>query len=308
MACEQSGDYGQHITVREEQALTTNSGDSSFVVRLYDLPWEDIVFQYIFPLLPIQTLFQLRRVSRECKHMVQHYFSISRVLNIARIGGKVTAEAFHILTDESSNLLHLNLRNAKDWLNDTLLMPVLKSNARIQTLDLTNCISLSNTSLQVLATHCVELKCLTLRDCVWLSPEGVTVIGLYCKELEKIDISGCWNVNDEALTVLVKGCSKLTFIQMSKIYGITDSSMSVLCRSCPNLVHLNVQGCWRITDDSIRFLTEYGKNMQMLQIRECNQVTETVLSKLRSNGVKMDRLAPPSMEGHNQRITKAHFK
>ncbi|XP_052262055.1 F-box/LRR-repeat protein 15-like [Dreissena polymorpha] len=271
-------------------------------VTLFDLPVEDVIFQHIFPLLPIQTLFHARCVCRQFQQIVQYFFTVARTLNIARIGGKVTERAFHILTDESSNLVNVNLRNAKDWLQDSLLMPVLKNNQRIESLDLTNCTSLSNTSLQVLVTHCVGLKSLVLRDCVWLDPDGVTVIGLYSNQLEKIDMSGCWNVNDEALVVLVKGCPRLLSIELMKIYGLTDTSMSILCQSCPKLVHLNVQGCWRITDDSIRFLAEYGKNLKTLHIRDCTHVTETVLTKLRQNGVKMDRLAPPSADGRMDKV------
>lgn len=181
---------------------------SSMTVTIFDLPWTDVVFQHIFTLLPVQTLFHLRRVCSTFQQMVREYFSIAKRINIARIGGKVTAEAFHILTDESTNLVHVNLRNSKDWLKDSRLIPVIKNNSRLQSLDLTNCISISNATIQVVASFCKELKSLTLRDCVWLSPEGVMALGLHCMQLEQIDLSGCWNVDDESIIVLVKGCTR----------------------------------------------------------------------------------------------------
>lgn len=266
------------------------------VITFLDIPWDDVLFQYILPLLPVQTLFQLRRVSTLSRAMIREYFSQAKEINIARIAGRVTADAFHILSDDNTNLLRINLRNSKNWLSDELLTPVLKCNPRLQLLDLTNCTSVTNTTLQCLAVNCPNLQKLILRDCVWLSPEGVTVIGLYCKNLEAIDFSGCWNVNDESLTVIVSSCRKLKSVQLAKIYGLTDSSMTVLAKCSNQLQHLNIQGCWRVTDDSIRFLAEYGKNLKMLQIRECHQVTEMTLSKLRANGVKMDKLSPPSQQ------------
>lgn len=279
----------------QEQSASGDNCEQS-VTSFLDLPWDDVLFQYILPLLPIQTLFQLRRVSSMTCQMIQEYFSQSKEINIARIAGRVTAHAFHILSDNSTNLLRLNLRNSKNWLTDSLLCPVLKCNPRLQLLDLTNCTSVTNSTLQSVAVNCPGLQKLILRDCVWLSPEGVTVIGLYCKDLEAIDFSGCWNVNDESLTVVVSNCKRLKSIQLAKIYGLTDSSMTVLAKCSSQLYHLNIQGCWRVTDDSIRFLAEYGKNLKMLQIRECHQVTEMTLSKLRENGVKMDKLSPPSRQ------------
>lgn len=280
----------------ESHASGDHSEEGPTTTTLFDIPWDDVLFQYILPLLPVQTLFQLRRVCKTSLHMIKEYFSQTKAINIARIGGKVTANAFHILTDENTNLVHLNLRNSKAWLTDDLLIPVLKCNPRLQSLDLTNCTSVSNVVLQCVAVSCLGLKKLILRDCVWLSPEGVTVIGLYCKDLDTVDFTGCWNVNDESLSVLVSSCPQLKSIQLAKIYGLTDNSMIVLAKHSSQLYHLNIQGCWRITDDSIRFLAEYGKNLKMLQIRECHQVTEMTLSKLRENGVKMDKLMPPSTQ------------
>lgn len=167
-----------------------------------------MVFQYIFPFLPIQTLFALRQVSHVWHQVVRYYFSYTRCLDISHISIKLTAKAFDILTEENTNLVYINFANAKNVLTDKLLMPVFKNNPRLQSVDLTNCISLSNSSVQVLVSQCTDLRNLTLRDCVWLSPEGVSVIGLHCQELQTIDLSGCWNVNDEALIVLVKGCPK----------------------------------------------------------------------------------------------------
>ncbi|XP_045211718.2 F-box/LRR-repeat protein 15-like [Mercenaria mercenaria] len=291
---EDKDDYRLPDVTGNEYSASRDHYEDVPSTNLFDIPWDDVLFQYILPLLPVQTLFQLRRVCKTSLLMIKDYLSQTKEINIARIAGKVTTTAFHILTDENTNLLRLNLRNSKGWLSDELLMPVLKCNPRLQLLDLTNCTSVTNAVLQCVAVNCSGLQKLILRDCVWLSPEGVTVIGLYCKDLEAIDFNGCWNVNDESLSVLVSSCPRLKSVQLAKIYGLTDNSMTVLAKCSSQLYHLNIQGCWRITDDSIRFLAEYGKNLKMLQIRECHQVTEMTLSKLRENGVKMDKLSPPS--------------
>ena len=120
----------------------------------------------------------------------------------------MTEGTFRILTQDRCNLQTLNLRNAKDWLTDPIFIPLLKNNQRLQLLDLTNVTSLTNSSIQVLAMNCLDLRTLILRECHWLSPEGLTVVALNCTQLKSVDITGCWNVNDEAISVLVMSCKK----------------------------------------------------------------------------------------------------
>lgn len=142
------------------------------------------------------------------KALIKEYFRISRDINIARIAGRVTEGAFKILTENRCNLQTLNLVNAKDWLSDQIFIPLLKNNPRLQLVDLTNVTSLTNSSMQVLAVNCLDLRTLILRECHWLSAEGLTVIALNCRELQSVDLTGCWNVNDDAITVLVMSCKK----------------------------------------------------------------------------------------------------
>lgn len=282
--------------------------DPRTVDSFLDLPWEDVVFPMILPCLPLQTLFQLRRVSLKGKALIKEYFRISRDVNIARIALRVTEDAFRILTEDRCNLQTLTLRNAKDWLADRILIPLFKNNPRLQLLDLTNVTSLTNSSIQVLAVNCLDLRTLILRECHWLSSEGLTVIALNCRALQSVDLTGCWNVNDDAITVMVMSCKKIRYISLAKIYGLTDLAMSVLAKECTSLNHLNVQGCWRISDDSVRLLVEYSPNLRALQIRECRDVTESVLSKLRDKNVKIDVRPPPSIHNARTNLLSSHLR
>ena len=186
----------------------TGPSDDDQLPGLFDLPWHDVIFPHLFTYLPIQTIFKLRAVSQTGYDLVRDYFSVAKVINIARIAGKLNSCAFQTITRDNTNLVHLNLRNAKDWLTDSVLCPVLKENHKIQSLDLTNCITISNSTLQILSMKCPHVQTLILRDCHWLSVEGLSTIALNLDQLEKIDITGCWNVNDESIILLVMNCKK----------------------------------------------------------------------------------------------------
>ncbi|KAK3590947.1 hypothetical protein CHS0354_034517 [Potamilus streckersoni] len=264
-------------------------------ISFMELPWEDVVFPYIFSCLPIQMLFRLRNVSRQCKEMIREYFRTSTYVNIVRVASRMTSEAFQILTKDRCRILYLNLRNAKDCISDDLMASLFRANNRLQKVDLSNCSTVSNASIHVMSMNCHNLTSLILRECHWLSVSGLNVISMNCRQLENVDLTACWNIDDEAVIVLIMCCKKLRFLSLAKIYGITDHSLEIVARECPCLNHLNVQGCWRISDDSIRLLAEYCKSLSALQIRECRDVTETSLSKLRARDVKIDVRPPISL-------------
>ncbi|XP_062594412.1 F-box/LRR-repeat protein 15-like [Saccostrea cucullata] len=289
-------------------AETTNVETKSFDTEVFmehndneltflDIPWEDVVFKYIMPCLPLQTKFQMRRVSKQWLEMVTLYFSVNKTVNTCRIANKMTVGALSIMTRNNSSLQDLVLRNSKDWLTDPVLMPVLKQNPKLQRLDISNCSFVTNSSLQVLGVNCQNVRVVSLSECHWVSVDGLTVLAMQCVNLESLDLTGCWGVNDEAITLLAVRCKKLQYLSMAKIYGLTDYAMAILAREAISLRHLNIRGCWRLSDDSIGILAEYAKNLKALEARECRDITENSLYKLRNRGVKIDVRPPQPPRG-----------
>lgn len=177
--------------------------EEEYVTGLFSLPWEDVLFQCVFPFLSINELFMLRATSTLAHKCVQLYFSCFPVVNITRLGSRFNENTFRIITEYNCSIQRLVLRNCKNWLTDRLLVPVVGANHKLVSLDLTNCTSITNSSMQKVAISCPRLQEIRLRDCHWLSPDSVVVIGMNCHQLRLVDMTGCWEVNDDALIVLV---------------------------------------------------------------------------------------------------------
>ncbi|XP_033739084.1 F-box/LRR-repeat protein 15-like [Pecten maximus] len=268
-------------------------------LSLFDLPWEDVLFRKVLPLLPLTSLFKFRTVSWMSKELITNYFSQTKSLNLCQVAFRMTPSAFHIMTDSNNSLEVIVLRNAKDWLSGNLFKPLIHKSPKLIKVDLTNCQTINNVCLQALAGTCKNLKELYLRDCHWVSVEGIKTLSLNCKNLEKLDLTGCWEVNDSAVVVIAIYSQKLRYLSVAKIYGLTDHAISSLAKSSKSLVHLNVQGCWRLSDDSIRDLAEYSRTLKVLQVRECRDVTEGSLARLRVQQVKLDVRPPPHLRNLN---------
>ncbi|XP_041363918.1 F-box/LRR-repeat protein 15-like [Gigantopelta aegis] len=265
-------------------------------VTYLSLPWEHVIYRYVMPCLSLKEIFQQRLVCRQFKELVDRYFQLTFLVDISRVPGRMTALAFSIMVDNNRCLRYLTLHNAKDWLCDQLLLPVFENNPHLQKLDLTNCSSLTETSLNAVAVQCPRLRILVLRNCHWVSPTGISMVTVCLPDLEHLDLTGCWDLQDKAIISLVMQCNKLRYLSLSKIYSLTDNAINVVAHCCVGLQHLNIQGCWRITNDSIRLLGAYCQCLEALQVKDCRDINEISLAHLRARGVKIDCRPPPGTQ------------
>ena len=188
--------------------LFPNSSTCTTRATYLSLPWEHVIYRYVMPCLSLKEIFQQRLVCRQFKEMVDRYFTLTFVIDISRVPGRMTATAFSIMVDNNRCLRYLTLRNAKDWLSDQLILPVFENNPHLQKVDLTNCSSLTEASLTAVAIQCPHLQILILRDCHWVSPVGLSMVTLCLTGLEHLDLTGCWDLKDEAIISLVMECNK----------------------------------------------------------------------------------------------------
>ncbi|XP_012939546.1 F-box/LRR-repeat protein 15 isoform X2 [Aplysia californica] len=302
--CEPKDDSLFEDSCSEATESLFSSKDNSCLndsMTLLDLPWEQVLSYHILPYLSVPDLFRLRAVSPACLELVQLHFSYSHVVNTSPFKDNFSPKAFEIMTRDCQSLRVLSVRGAKSWMTNGLLLKVIISNPRLEKIDLTGCIALSGASMYCIGVNCSHLKHLALRDCVWLTLDNFLSFLCNRRDIEFLDMSGCWNVNDDLVVNLVKTSPRaqclsfsLKHLLMSNLYGLTDRAVVAVAHSCPNLIQLNLKGCWRITNQSIHLLSQFCPKLRFLQVMECGSVTEDSLKSLRSRGVRIDRLPPPS--------------
>ena len=139
---------------------------------------------------------------------VDQYFNCLTKVDISRYSKTITPAAFTHATHNNYGMRTLIARNAKNWFTDAMLVPALDAASRLVRLDLTNCSTVTNASIQKVAISCPELTDLSLRDCHWLSREGAMVLAMNAKNLEKLDLTGCWELDDESLIMISSLCQK----------------------------------------------------------------------------------------------------
>ena len=65
---------------------------------------------------------------------------------------------------------------------------------------------------------------------------------------------------------------------------------------------LDIRGCWRVTDKGVSLAGEYCTHLRVLNVVDCRDVTERSLGKLRTRGVRIDRLLNPLLAGRGPAV------
>lgn len=181
--------------------------DSKSDVSIFDIPWQEVLCRHVLSHLNLPTLFSLRLVSQKFCSLVDLHFSLVFTINTSTYADCFSSAAFTVLTSRNSFLKKMILCNSKDWLSDVSLLPVIQNNPLLDTIDLANCLSISNASLYTIGAYCHKLRWLSLRGCVWVTSDGMLPLIANQQPLEYVDLSGCWNLDDEAIIQLVQYCN-----------------------------------------------------------------------------------------------------
>lgn len=222
-------------------------------IRLSDIPWDDIIFPKILKYCSWGDLFRMRRLAKWSLNMINQYFKTLTVVDLGPVSRRFTAQAFHCLTVNCTNLRVLNLGNCK-WITNEVLIPVIENNPKLIVFDISSCYQLTNACLERLASCCLSLKHLSLKECHWVEAAAIFQIAFHCNQLEEVDLTSCWEVTDDAMIELAARCPNLKRLSLSRIYGITDRTLLALGSYTTQLEFLNVSGCWRITDLGITYV------------------------------------------------------
>ncbi|XP_072312781.1 F-box/LRR-repeat protein 15 [Eucyclogobius newberryi] len=260
--------------------------------HLLDLPWEDVLVPHVLSHVPLQTLVQLQRVSRQFRALVQLYLANCRDFQLSTLGPSVPREAFCSMLRDNRVLQSLSLHSCSDWVSDSELLPVVGQNQQLQRVDLRGCTCLTRRSLVAVSLTCTHLAHLGLAHCEWVDSLSLRSLADHCGGLRSVDLTACRQLKDEAICYLARKCVKLRSVSLAVNANVTDEAVEAVAKSCRELERLDLTGCLRVNDHSIRTLTEYCPRLLSLKVNHCHNVSEHSLEPLRRRGVEMD-VEPP---------------
>lgn len=178
----------------------------------------------------------------------------------------------------SSNLEEIILQDCQK-LTDESLRHIADGLARVQRINLSFCVSVTDTGLKSLS-RLSSLEGLNLRSCDNVSDIGIGFLAEDAQALKCLDVSFCTNVTDAAMKHIAVGMTGLQSLSMTTC-TISDSGLKRLSEALKSLEDLNIGQCVALTDEGLAHVTDKMKSLRSLDLYGCPKVTNTSLDKIR---------------------------
>ncbi|XP_053657512.1 F-box/LRR-repeat protein 15 isoform X7 [Cherax quadricarinatus] len=163
-------------------------------LQLLDLPWDDVVFQHIFPYLNVEDLCCLREVSKGFQKLFIDYMSTCKKLDLSDC--TMTNQYF-----QKSDLQHISTANSSDVDIQTLEQFFCKF-SRLKVVELDKMELLTDVGLHHLATNCTHIETLSVAGCWKLTDSGLKKVVNHCLKLKLLNIQNCPRVTEKYLCSL----------------------------------------------------------------------------------------------------------
>ncbi|KAI8813706.1 hypothetical protein BJ742DRAFT_672450 [Cladochytrium replicatum] len=167
-------------------------------------------------------------------------------------------------------------------------------------LNLTNCWSVTDKSLQIIAQYAPNVESLLFASLWEITDAGVGPMSRNCPQIREIDFSNCRKLSDSAIISVLEGCRSLQSLTLSYCKNLTDAIFDH--PNWVNIKHLNIQRCTAIFDPAFLHWKKVAQaaaivdnrpaspqpfEMEELFLSDCSFLTDTAVSSISSVGSKL---------------------
>lgn len=260
----------------EQETATCSELKSTYTKRISGMVWTETVLLLILPYLDIPTRLQCQRVSRHWRHWIQ----TNGVATTIDARSATARSSWRLLLKVSySSLIHLFLGNVIQ-LRKQDLHPSLPFLTNLETLDLSFCTELDDTTMELIAQPQYRIHS-TLRVLYIKHLQRVTDHGLYsicqrCLNLQVLDISFLRNLTDTSILAIGQHLRGLRALYMKENFKVSSEGVNAVTQGCPMLEELTIWGLNRF-DSLSSFGTTHDNNhdfminkrLVLLNLSEC---------------------------------------
>nr|SVE94211.1 EOG090X05GA [Simocephalus serrulatus] len=182
-------------------------------------------------------------------------------------------------SDAEGNLAleHLGLQDCQK-LTDDALMHVSLGLKKLKSINLSFCLSISDSGLKYLAKM-PSLCELNLRSCDNISDVGMAYLAEGGSRITSLDVSFCDRIDDQAVVHVAQGLVHLKQLSLSACH-VSDEGLIRVALSLLDLQTLNIGQCSRITDRSIQAVADHLRKLRCIDLYGCTKITTSGLEKI----------------------------
>ena len=105
-----------------------------------------------------------------------------------------------------------------------------------------------------------KLENLDLSECVLITNEVIQTLAIGCPNLKILKLNWCWEIQDIGIEFLIRYCNQITHLHLVGIIYLTDEILRDIHDFLPHLVFLDLQQCPNITDTNLSIVAKKSTN------------------------------------------------
>lgn len=185
----------------------------------------------------------------------------------------------------------------------TATLYALSGFTNLLTLNLAECVHLTDGAVVNFANRCRELNKLSMKNCHHVTDYGVRALAKSCPQLGSLNIRGCWKVTNTGVGELAKYCPYLSSLNIRYCDDVTtdvleklsscpllsslsttsidtDTDMESICSGFTKLNQLSIESAFNVTDACLGKLVSSHPQLSSLTLRDCPELTDEGLKWL----------------------------
>ncbi|KAK0206390.1 hypothetical protein DFS33DRAFT_1314407 [Desarmillaria ectypa] len=168
-----------------------------------------------------------------------------------------------VLSHTAENLRILDLASCK--ITDDAIAGIVRHAPKIQTLNLSGCVSLTDRALECICSLGEHLDVLILAHVSNITDSGVVKLARSCFNLRCVDVAFCRNLTDMAVFELAS-INSLRRLSLIRVHKLTDIAIFALAEHAIALERLHLCYCDRLSLDAIHLLLKKLDHLQHLTV------------------------------------------
>lgn len=145
-------------------------------------------------------------------------------------------------------------------------------------------------TLRCISTLCPRLVSLDVSNCLLVTENGLKAISKGCPDLRKLCLKGCRKVMSLGID---EGFRNLEHLRVEGS-GFTDSGLIAVGKCCRHLLGIDLEGCSRITESGLKKIMEDCRELSQINLKNCKCVDVEALAWMVFYRPSLRKLVPPS--------------
>ena len=196
-------------------------------------------------------------------------------LDISNCTG-LTSGLLEIIAEKGKNLIDLNLSNLNGGISDSELINIGYKLKNLKKINLSRNMNVTDKGIKGLLCHGIKLNSIDLSACLSLTNSGLQTLFEYTADtLEDIYLNFLPKITDEGLS----GLSNCKILKNIEIMG-NNSDVGGLISGLSKLVTANLSGCSKIKDNDVNSIISNNGNLRILRVSNCTSLTNNILENI----------------------------